>query len=91
LLTDDEVIEVKAIHNWKEGIGHVLVKALNYPDRHKCLLLFGEAEQNIEHIQHRCDELGVQLGFIPICYTYNSDREAIDIQLITPNQPEDQT
>ncbi|NJN48662.1 MAG: hypothetical protein HC805_01175 [Alkalinema sp. RL_2_19] len=81
-MTDEEVVEVKAIHNWKDGIGHVLVKAQNYPDRHKCLLLFGEADPNIQHIQQRCDEFGIQLGFVPIAYTYDTTTEEIQIRLL---------
>jgi hypothetical protein len=91
LLTDEEVIEVKALHNWKDGIGHVLVKAQNYPDRHKCLLLFGEAGQNLEQIQKRCDEFAIQLGFVPIEFSYDERSEELQIQLLDPAEGTDQT
>ncbi len=84
LLTDDEVVEVKAAHNWKDGIGHVLVKAKNYPDRHKCLLLFGEADYDLKQIQKRCDEFDIQLGFAPIEYSYDESLEELTIRLLDP-------
>jgi hypothetical protein len=84
LLTDEEVVEVKAIQNWKDGIGHVLVKALNYPDHYKCLLLFGAADSNLDHIQKRCDELDIQLGFCPIAFSYDEQAEELLIQLVDP-------
>jgi hypothetical protein len=84
LLTDDEVVEVKAAHNWKDGIGHVLVKAQNYPDRHKCLLLFGEADYDLNQIQKRCDEFEIQLGFAPIEYSYDESLEELTIRLLDP-------
>jgi hypothetical protein len=84
LLTDDEVVEVKAAHNWKDGIGHVLVKAQNYPDRHKCLLLFGEADYDLKQIQKRCDEFEIQLGFAPIEYSYDESLEELTIRLLDP-------
>jgi hypothetical protein len=82
LLTDEEVVEVKAVHNWKDGIGHVLVKARNYPDRHKCLLLFGEADTPLDHIQTRCDEFGIQLGFSPIEFSYDESTEELQVRLV---------
>jgi hypothetical protein len=84
LLTDEEVVEVKAAHNWKDGIGHVLVKAQNYPDRHKCLLLFGEADYDLSQIQKRCDEFDIQLGFAPIEYSYDESLEELSIRLLDP-------
>jgi hypothetical protein len=82
LLTDEEVVEVKAAHNWKDGIGHVLVKAQNYPDRHKCLLLFDEADYDLTQIQKRCDEFDIQLGFAPIEYSYDENLEELSIRLL---------
>jgi hypothetical protein len=84
LLTDEEVVEVKAAHNWKDGIGHVLVKARNYPDRYKCLLLFGETGYNLDHTQKRCDEFDIQLGFVPIVYTYDATAEELQFQVRDP-------
>jgi hypothetical protein len=82
LLTDEEVVEVKAVHNWKDGIGHVLVKARNYPDRYKCLLLFGEADTPLDHIQSRCDEFDIQLGFSPIEFSYDESTEELQVRLV---------
>lgn len=90
LLTDEEVVEVKAAHNWKDGIGHVLVKAKNYPDRYKCLLLFGETGYNLDHIQKRCDEFDIQLGFVPIVYTYDATTEELQFQMCDPVEVADQ-
>jgi hypothetical protein len=90
LLTDEEVVEVKAAHNWKDGIGHVLVKARNYPDRYKCLLLFGETGYNLDHIQKRCDEFDIQLGFVPIVYTYDDTTEELQFQVCDPVEVADQ-
>ena len=82
LLTLEEVVEVKAAHNWKDGIGHVLVKAQNYPDRHKCLLLLGEADYDLAQIQKRCDQFDIQLGFAPIEYSYDENLEELSIRLL---------
>jgi hypothetical protein len=89
LLTDEEVVEVKAAHNWKDGIGHVLVKARNYPDRYKCLLLFGETGYNLDHIQKRCDEFDIQLGFVPIVYSYDATTEELQFQVRDPGEVAD--
>jgi hypothetical protein len=82
LLTPEEVIEVKAVQNWKEAIGHVLCKAKNYPDRYKCLLLFGEVGTDVEQITKRCEEFDIQMGFIEIEYCYDPETDNITIQLI---------
>lgn len=43
LLTDTEIIEVKAIKDWKAALGQVLVYSAFYPEHQKRIHLFGSA------------------------------------------------
>ncbi len=64
LLTDEEVIEVKQVSDWKSAIGQVLAYAKFYPERRKRVHLFGKANPRItDHVASLCEELGILLTF----------------------------
>jgi hypothetical protein len=80
LLTKDEVIEVKAIEDWKDAIGHVMVKGLIYPDKYKCLMLFGDKARNFDQIQDCCQKFDIQVGLQMIQYVYDETDELLEIK-----------
>jgi hypothetical protein len=82
LLTEEEVIEVKAIEDWKDAIGHVIVKGLIYPDKHKCLMLFGDKVRNFDQIKDCCHQFGIQVGLQLIKYLYDEADELLAIQRV---------
>jgi hypothetical protein len=82
LLTDDSVIEVKAIENWKDAIGHVLVKGLKHPDHLPCLMLFGDKVRNLKQIRECCEEFGIVVGFQMIKYVYDAADELLEIERV---------
>ncbi|MGB8697902.1 MAG: hypothetical protein WCD18_00665, partial [Thermosynechococcaceae cyanobacterium] len=82
LLTDDSVIEVKAVENWKEAIGHVLVKALKHPDHDPCLMLFSDRIRNFQPIRECCEAFGIILGFQLIQYAYDETDELLAIERV---------
>ena len=45
LLTDDEIIEIKRINDWKAAFGQILVYSGFYPEHRKRLHLFGKCNQ----------------------------------------------
>lgn len=63
VLTPAELIEIKAIENWKEAIGHVLTKAQFYPNHAKRIHLFGAATPTLEDIQTCCGEFCITVTF----------------------------
>jgi hypothetical protein len=80
LLTDGEVIEIKRIENWKDAIGHVLVKGECYPDRYKCLLLFGEKIAKQAMIRECCEKFDICIEFQHVKYRYDQNDDLIEIQ-----------
>lgn len=63
LLTDTQIIEVKEISRWKEALGQVLSYGLEYPDHEKRIHLFGENNNNLDHIRKVCDQYGIVVTF----------------------------
>ena len=41
ILTDNKIIEIKDIKNWKSALGQILVYSEFYPDHKKCIHLYG--------------------------------------------------
>jgi hypothetical protein len=82
LLTDDSVIEVKAIENWKDAIGHVLVKGLKHQNHAPCLMLFGDKIRNLQQIRECCEEFGIIVGFQMIKYVYDAADELLEIERV---------
>jgi hypothetical protein len=81
LLTEHNIIEVKAIDQWKEEIGHILVKRLNYPELFAGILLFGESDRGFDHIQERGELFELTVGFCAIEYRHNPLTQATEIAL----------
>jgi hypothetical protein len=48
LLTDDEIIEVKRINDWKAALGQILVYSAFYPEHRKRIHLFGRHSELIK-------------------------------------------
>lgn len=63
LLTDTELIEVKAVDRWKDAIGHIVAKSEKYPTHKKRLHLFGSETPILEHIESVCDRLNIQVTY----------------------------
>jgi hypothetical protein len=62
ILTENSVIEVKIAHNWKHGVGQVLVYSFYFPTRKPVLMLLDD----VEGVYHQaalphCDRLGIGL------------------------------
>jgi hypothetical protein len=45
LLTDDEIIEIKRITDWKAALGQILVYSAFYPEHRKRIHLFGKCSE----------------------------------------------
>jgi hypothetical protein len=63
LLTETELIEVKAVDRWKDAIGHIVAKSEKYPTHKKRLHLFGPEAPILEHIESICDRLNIQVTY----------------------------
>jgi hypothetical protein len=81
LLTEHNIIEVKAIDQWKEAIGHIVTKRLNYPELFAGILLFGESDRGFDHIQERGELFELTVGFCAIEYRHNPLTQATEIAL----------
>ena len=63
LLTDTELIEIKAVDRWKDAIGHIVAKSEKYPTHKKRLHLFGPEAPILEHIETICDRLNIEVTY----------------------------
>jgi predicted DNA-binding transcriptional regulator AlpA len=45
LLTDEEIIEIKRINDWKSALGQILVYSAFYPEHRKRIHLFGKCSE----------------------------------------------
>ncbi len=64
LLTSSEVIEIKNIDNWKEGLGQILAYAAFFPSHNKRIHLFGKLDlAKLALAQATCSEFGVAVTF----------------------------
>jgi len=77
LLTDTELIEVKAVDRWKDAIGHIVAKSEKYPTHKKRLHLFGPEAPILEHIESICDRLNIQVTYEKV------DRPKLNLALST--------
>jgi IS30 family transposase len=64
LLTDAEIIEVKAVKDWKAALGQILVYSAFYPEHQKRIHLFGTAAE----LAKQADIQSACLGF-DVCVT----------------------
>jgi hypothetical protein len=64
LLTQDKIIEVKNIINWKHAIGQVICYGIYFPYHQKTIVLFGGNECiNKEIIEQTCISQNIQLYY----------------------------
>jgi hypothetical protein len=64
ILTNQEVIEVKAIKHWKAAIGQALVYACEFPTKKPRVHLFGETSTEMKQmIVSFCSKLNVAVTF----------------------------
>lgn len=60
LLTPTQLIEIKNIKGWKDGVGNLMVFAVDYPSHQKRLHLFGSSHTSFWGIVDRyCKPLGI--------------------------------
>lgn len=63
ILTKAEVIEVKAINDWKHALGQVLVYGQSYPKHALRIHLYGQAtEKKLQRIREQCKRHGVTIS-----------------------------
>ena len=64
LLTQDKIIEVKNIINWKHAIGQVICYGMYFPYHQKTIVLFGDNNCiNKEIIKQTCTSQNIQLYY----------------------------
>jgi hypothetical protein len=63
LLTDQELIEVKRIDDWKTGLGQVIAKGLEYPQHRRHLYLFGQSHGALRNAKATCKALDITISF----------------------------
>jgi len=64
VLTENEVIEIKTISEWKHAIGQVLVYCLEFPDKKPHVYLFGETSDYLrKQIKDAAARLGVKVSY----------------------------
>lgn len=65
LLTENKIIEIKTVKQWKSGIGQLLSYGQSYPDHEKVLYLFGDVDTiNISDVKHVLATLDISLETI---------------------------
>ena len=63
LLTETEIIEVKALHLWKEAFGHLILKSKFFPNHTKRLHLYAPNDLNLKKVIEECQEFDIQVTF----------------------------
>ena len=64
LLTDDQIIEIKEIDNWKQAMGQLLCYANFHPSKQKRLHLFNSADStDKEIIEDICSKFEIEVTF----------------------------
>ena len=63
LLTDDEIIEVKRINDWKAALGQILAYSAFYPEHRKRIHLFGRHSElsKLPDIEVACLAFGINV------------------------------
>jgi hypothetical protein len=69
LLTDDKLIEIKEISNWKHAIGQVISYGYFYPNKQMHIYLFDiddevQDENTIQTIKRVCEACNIQVSWI---------------------------
>ena len=64
ILTDNEIIEVKQIKQWKHAVGQIIVYGLEFPKKEKQIVLFGETSNEAKQmIVSFCNQLNIKVVF----------------------------
>ena len=63
LLTATEIIEVKALHLWKEAFGHLILKSKFFPNHTKRLHLYAPNDLNLKKVTEECQEFDIKVTF----------------------------
>jgi hypothetical protein len=63
LLTATEIIEVKALHLWKEAFGHLILKSKFFPNHTKRLHLYAPNDLNLKKVIEECQEFNIKVTF----------------------------
>jgi transcriptional regulator with XRE-family HTH domain len=63
LLTASEIIEVKALHLWKEAFGHLILKSKFFPNHTKRLHLYAPNNLNLKKVIEECQEFDIKVTF----------------------------
>lgn len=64
LLTDEELIEVKNVKGWKDGVGQLLIYGSDFPDRDLRLHLFGKCEiKLLKIIIQKCADFHIYVSW----------------------------
>lgn len=64
LLTDDQIIEIKEISNWKQAMGQLLSYSKFHPSKQKRLHLFNSASyEDKEVIEYVCADYGIAVTY----------------------------
>ena len=61
-LTNSEIVEIKVVNKWKDGLGQLLAYSVYYPNHEKVLILFGKIKPpTLEVIYKVCASYSVEL------------------------------
>lgn len=63
LLTTTDIIEVKALHLWKEAFGHLILKSKFFPNHTKRLHLYAPNDLNLKKVIEECQEFDIKVTF----------------------------
>lgn len=64
VLTEDEIIEIKEVSQWKNAVGQILCYATYYPDHQKHIVLFGKCYEHLRIIINTiCEKYNIKLTF----------------------------
>lgn len=64
-VTNHEIIEIKKISSWKEGLGQLLVYTLDYPDYSRKLYLYGKTKEpkKLNRITSICNKYNINVTY----------------------------
>ena len=64
IITEEKIIEVKRINEWKQAVGKICIYNLEFPDKEKVIALLGETSNEMKQmITLFCKELNVNVIF----------------------------
>ncbi len=64
MLTDNEIIEIKHISNWKNAVGQILIFSQDYPKYNKRIHLFDDTNiTSNKMIEERCSKFNIKITY----------------------------